>query len=79
VPAGRIADGEIDFTTYEDDGREFREIFEAGGEALDALAGWVHEPRGEPPWEHLHTLLDDGLVDRHFGLTRRGRRALSRL
>ncbi len=77
VPTGRLEDGEIDFAAYETDGHEFREVFEASGEALDALAGWVNNPGSEPPWEHLHDLLDDGLVDRHFGLTRRGRRALS--
>jgi hypothetical protein len=76
VPVGILA-GEIDFSVYEIDGREFFEHFDAGAAALLALAGWVDDPSGEPPWEHLHPLLEDGLVDRHFGLTARGRRALS--
>ena len=74
----RLGDGGIDVAVYEADGREFHEVFEAPAAALDALGAWVHDPSGAPPWKHLHELLRDGLVDRHFGLTARGRRALAR-
>jgi hypothetical protein len=57
---------------------DFRETFTAPGEAIEALRAWVDRPRGEPPWEHVRELAADGLVDRHFALTPRGRRALDR-
>jgi hypothetical protein len=55
---------------------EYGEIFEASSEALQALAEFLD--RGEsPPWEHASELLADGLIDGHFALTPRGRRALA--
>jgi hypothetical protein len=58
------------------DGMEFTETFEAAGEALDALVDF-HELGGNPPWEHASELLADGLIDTHFALTARGKRALA--
>lgn len=55
----------------------FNETFAAPAEALEALRAWAGRTEGEPPWEHLRALAADGLVDGHFGLTRRGRRAVS--
>jgi len=77
VPADRLS-GPLDFRVYHADGRAFGEVFEAPAHALEALGAWVGDPSGEPPWEHVHELLADGLVDRHFGLTARGRRAVER-
>ena len=57
---------------------DFRETFVAGDEALAALGAWVDRPQGEPPWKHLGELAADGICDRHFALTPRGRRALGR-
>lgn len=57
--------------------RTFKETFAAPPEALEALRAWVERSEGEPPWEHLRELAADGLIDGHFGLTRRGRRAVS--
>lgn len=68
--------GEIDFDVYETDGRVYHEVFEATPEALGALRDWVADPSGPLPAEHLAELHADGLIDRHFGLTARGRRYL---
>ena len=65
--------GPIDFGA---DGIEAREQFTASSEALDALAGFVAEGES-PPWEHATELFADGLIDVHFALTTRGRRALA--
>jgi hypothetical protein len=54
----------------------FEETFSAPGDALDALASFLDEG-GTPPWEHASELLADGLIDVHFDLTPRGRRALA--
>jgi hypothetical protein len=54
---------------------EFFEIFEASDAALDALAAYRDDP-GVPPWDFAAELIADGLVDAHFALTPRGRRAL---
>jgi hypothetical protein len=56
------------------DGFEFRETFTASPDALEALDVFL---AGEvsPPWEHAIELLADGLIDTHFDLTPRGRRA----
>ncbi|WP_437529842.1 hypothetical protein WME79_48540 [Sorangium sp. So ce726] len=56
----------------------FRERFELPAEALDALRAWVERPGAEPPWRWAHELVAEGLVDGHFALTDRGRRALVR-
>ncbi len=57
---------------------EFREEFAASAPALDALRAWADDPRGEPPWSVMRELAADGLIDRTFALTPRGRRALGR-
>jgi hypothetical protein len=61
---------------YRDGDREFTEVFDAPADALEALRAWVENGSGAAPWGHAHTLIEDGLVDRHLGLTTRGRRAL---
>jgi hypothetical protein len=54
----------------------FEEMFSASRDALDGLASFV-DSDGPPPWEHASELLADGLIDSHFDLTPRGRRALA--
>jgi hypothetical protein len=61
------------------DGTDFRETFSASKTALQALADFVDDDDSPPPWEHAAELLEDGLIDVHAALTRRGRRALARL
>jgi hypothetical protein len=61
------------------DNLDFREVFDATPEALDALLVYTRDPDGDPPWPFAAELLADGLVDRTFGLTPRGRRALATL
>jgi hypothetical protein len=62
--------------TFRLNDNEFEEVFEASPESLEALAQFLD--RGDsPPWEHASELLADGLVDVHFALTPRGRRALA--
>ena len=56
-------------------GTAYDETFAAPGEALDALAGMVGSG-GPAPHSFAQALLLDGLIDRNFGLTARGRRAL---
>lgn len=63
---------------HPDDLPDFRETLVASAEGVEALRAWVDDPSGEPPWQHLRELAADGLVDRHFALTSRGRRALGR-
>lgn len=58
-------------------GVECREVFDARGEALDALRSFVEAPEGPPPWQYAWELLEDGLIDVEFALTPRGRRALA--
>jgi hypothetical protein len=55
---------------------EFVEIFSASPEALQAL-GEFAETDESPPWDYAAELLADGLIDTHFALTPRGRRALA--
>jgi hypothetical protein len=56
---------------------DYDEIFAVSDEALQALADFLE--RGEaPPWEHASELLADGVIDVHFALSPRGRRALAR-
>jgi len=62
--------------TFRLNGQEFEELFDVSDEALQALADFLDEG-GPPPWEHASELLADGLVDVHFALTPRGRRALA--
>ncbi|MGZ4334989.1 MAG: hypothetical protein ACXVRJ_12070 [Gaiellaceae bacterium] len=58
------------------DGFAFRETFAVSPEARDALADFVANDE-QPPWEHASELLAEGLIDVHFDLTPRGRRALA--
>jgi hypothetical protein len=59
-------------------GTEFEETFSASPAALRALADF-RDQGSPPPWEHASELLADGLIDVHFDLTPRGRRAVARL
>ena len=63
-------------STLHVDGFEFRETFSASPDALQALDAFLADG-GSPPWEHATELLADGLIDTHFDLTPRGRRALA--
>jgi hypothetical protein len=60
------------------DHTEFDETFSVSADALEALADFLDDGTS-PPWEHAAELLSDGLIDTHFALTPRGRRALARL
>jgi hypothetical protein len=76
---GRLAErltGDIDGDVLMLDDIAYTETFAASPAALRALRAWVDDPTGPPPSEHASELLEDGLIDRHFGLTPRGRRAL---
>ncbi|MDP2313206.1 MAG: hypothetical protein Q8P41_09900 [Pseudomonadota bacterium] len=55
----------------------FEERFAASHEALDALRRWVADPSGGPPIAYAVDLAADGLLDRHYELTARGRRAVA--
>ena len=57
------------------DGKEIEETFGASGEALRALDDYLQTEGAAPPWEYASELLADGLIDVHFDLTPRGRRA----
>jgi hypothetical protein len=59
-------------------GTEFEETFNASPEALRALADFLDQG-GSPPWDYASELLADGLIDVHFDVTPRGRRALAQL
>lgn len=54
----------------------FIETFTASAEALRALSSFFAEGDRQPPWDYAVELLADGLIDVHFALTPRGRRAL---
>lgn len=54
----------------------FQEEFDAPPEAVDALRAWIADPSRNPPLEHAAALAADGLTDRNFALTQRGRRAV---
>jgi hypothetical protein len=70
--AGRVLE------TYELEGVQVRETFAASAEALQAVADFYEQEGSSPPWKHASELLADGLIDVHFDLTPRGRRALKR-
>jgi hypothetical protein len=53
------------------------EIFNASPEALQTLAEFVESDHESPPWDYAAELLADGLIDTHFALTPRARRALA--
>jgi hypothetical protein len=59
------------------DGKEIAETFNASEEALQALADYRDGHDGSPPWEYASELLADGLIDVHFDLTPRGKRAIA--
>jgi hypothetical protein len=59
-------------------GTEYDETFNASPEALRALADFLDQG-GSPPWGYASELLADGLIDVHFDVTPRGRRALAQL
>jgi len=61
------------------DGKEIEETFGASGEALRALDDYLQTEGAAPPWEYASELLADGLIDVHFDLTPRGRRAHARI
>jgi hypothetical protein len=54
----------------------FSETFTASTKALRELAGYLRGS-ASPPWDSAGELLADGLIDVHFALTPRGRRALA--
>lgn len=58
------------------DGKEVGETFNASEEALQALTDYRESHDASPPWEYASDLLADGLIDVHFDLTPRGRRAI---
>ena len=68
---------EVSPAIFRADGMEFVEVFDASPEALAALDAYRRDG-GEPPWEYASELLADGLIDVHFELTPRCRRALAR-
>jgi hypothetical protein len=60
------------------DGFEFEETFGVSAEALEAFTDFLDDG-DSPPWNYAEELLGDGLVDTHFAVTARGRRAIARL
>lgn len=69
--------GEDAPATFTVGGLVFPEAFGASEPALAALAEFVPEREPRPPWRFAAELAADGLVDRDFGLTQRGHRALA--
>jgi hypothetical protein len=61
------------------DGKEIAETFNASEEALNALSAYRDDTDVSPPWEYASELLADGLIDVHFDLTPRGKRATAEL
>jgi hypothetical protein len=61
------------------DGKEIAETFNASNEALEALTAFRDDPDRSPPWEYASELLADGLIDVHFDLTPRGKRATAQI
>ena len=59
------------------DGKEIAETFNASEDALSALAAYREDRDVSPPWEYASELLADGLIDVHFDLTARGKRAIA--
>lgn len=55
------------------------ETFECPDEALDALEDFRNQTGGSPPWQWAQTLRREGLIDRNFSMTARGRRLLDQL
>ena len=61
------------------DNKEIPETFNASEDALNALAAYRDDRDVSPPWEYASELLADGLIDVHFDLTPRGKRAIAGL
>ena len=61
------------------DNKEIPETFNASVDALNALAAYRQVRDASPPWEYASELLADGLIDVHFDLTPRGKRAIAGL
>jgi hypothetical protein len=61
------------------DNKEIPETFNASEDALNALAAYREGRDVSPPWEYASELLADGLIDVHFDLTPRGKRATPEL
>jgi hypothetical protein len=61
------------------DNKEIPETFNASEDALNALAAYRDDRDASPPWEHASELFADGLIDVHFDLTPRGKRATAQL
>jgi len=78
VVAGKDLSSVTPPLTFRVDGIEAHETFTASAEALDALADFLDDDGRPPPWDHASELLADGLIDGHFAVTPRGRRALAR-
>jgi hypothetical protein len=58
---------------------DYRDTFDVSEDARDALATFVDAGApGSPPWDVATELFADGLIDIHWALTPRGRRALVR-
>jgi len=68
---------EVSPAVFRVEGMDFVELFDASPEALAALDAYRRDG-GEPPWQYASELLADGLIEVHFELTPRGRRALAR-
>ncbi len=77
VSAGELRQERQGPLTFRVGDEEFREVFSAPAAALAAARAYFARPDGEPPWEHASVLAADGLIDRTFALTARGRRALA--
>jgi hypothetical protein len=58
-------------------GRDFAECCDAPEAAINALRVFFAAPSGAPPWVFARPLLDEGLIDRDFSITARGRRLLA--
>lgn len=76
VDAGKDLSSVTPPLVFRADGIEAHETFTASAEALDALADFLDDGK-QPPWDYAAELLSDGLIDVHFALTPRGRRALA--
>ena len=76
VAAGKDLSSVTPPLVFRADGIGAHETFTASPEALDALADFLDDGK-PPPWDYAAELLSDGLIDVHFALTPRGRRALA--
>jgi hypothetical protein len=77
IVAERDFAGTEPVVSFRRNGNDYEEIFAVSAEALEALVDFI-DRREAPPWEHASELLADGVIDVHFALTPRGRRAVAR-